>query len=590
MRKISLECPTADLREYRKLAELAKELGATHLSASQIEPSMWQWNVNRYDPYPNWSLHRPTVFKYIVPEALKPYLPADYAKRNLDTLAERVAILKEFGLKATFAGMEPAYLPEAVYRDHPSWRGPRCDQARRARTEYYAPCIDNPEVREMYVNAVAELCKVAPFEHFQLLTNDSGGGLCWNDRLYPGKNGPLACKHIPIGERVVNFLSIFQEGARIAGYEAEVNVRNILDHDAPAVLPLLKPGQSINNRTLEHETFTEEVGFRNCYLEFTTPVARLSRMGHIAEQLQKVQAAQDHNLLIALRDPDETDTIAFVKKYLGRMPEGIVGRYTALTDMAADFVGPELADKLVRVWDLIEKVNARFDHLESGGHIFTLGTVHQRWLVRPFVAFPGELKPEEKNYYREFQFQAQSEEDADNMLDLQAHRWIGGYSGQVQLEKSVNAAMPQLNQAIALMRELSETAGTAQDYLKSQLLKLKLYRCIIRNANNVCKFQTILDRTDYSEEPKDTSLNIWEQGDIRYFKVNEIMREEIDNTLEIISLLEQAETPILQTAPSTELETVMTYAPNVVENLKKKIAIMENHRRDFTRLYKSYNR
>ena len=66
MRKISLECPTADLREYRKLAELAKELGATHLSASQIEPSMWQWNVNRYDPYPNWSLHRPTVFKYIV--------------------------------------------------------------------------------------------------------------------------------------------------------------------------------------------------------------------------------------------------------------------------------------------------------------------------------------------------------------------------------------------------------------------------------------------------------------------------------------------------------------------------------------------
>ena len=81
-----------------------------------------------------------------------------------------------------------------------------------------------------------------------------------------------------------------------------------------------------------------------------------------------------------------------------------------------------------------------------------------------------------------------------------------------------------------------------------------------------------------------------EQGDIRYFKVNEIMREEIDNTLEIISLLEQAETPILQTAPSVELETVMTYAPNVVENLKKKITIMENHRRDFTRLYKSYNR
>jgi hypothetical protein len=133
--------------------------------------------------------------------------------------------------------MEPAYLPEQVYRDHPDWRGPRCDQARRARTEYYAPCIDHPQVRAMYVDAVRQLCQAAPFESFNFLTNDSGGGLCWCEGLYPGKNGPMACAKRPIGERIADFLNIFQEGAALAGYEAEVNVLHVDPVDEAAALP-----------------------------------------------------------------------------------------------------------------------------------------------------------------------------------------------------------------------------------------------------------------------------------------------------------------------------------------------------------------
>ena len=69
MRKISIACQTANLDEYRRLAELAKQMGATHLNVNQIEPSMWMWNINRYDPYPNWGLENPTLFKFIVPWA-----------------------------------------------------------------------------------------------------------------------------------------------------------------------------------------------------------------------------------------------------------------------------------------------------------------------------------------------------------------------------------------------------------------------------------------------------------------------------------------------------------------------------------------
>lgn len=592
MRKISVECPTANLDEYRRLAELACELGATHLSASQVELSMWQWNVNRHDPYPNWSLHRPTIFKYIVPEELKGYLPEDYAKRNLETLVKRVEILKEFGLKATFNGMEPAYLPEKVYRDHPTWRGPRCDQARRARTEYYAPCIDNPEVRSIYVRTIGELCKVAPFEHFQLMTNDSGGGLCWNDRLYPGANGPRSCRHIDIGDRVVNFLSMFQEGAALAGLEAEVNTRNILPHDVPAVLPKLKKGQSINNRTLTSVTSVEIVGFHNYYLDNSNPIARLARMSKIADHIRNIQGKDESNIQLAIRDLDEIDTIRFMKKYYRSMEKGFIGKYSALLDMASGFVGKENSETLVEAWELIEKVHDRFEPLDTGGHIFLLGTIHQRWLTRPLVAFPAELTPEEKNYYREFQFQAQTEEDADNMLDLQANRWLSGVGGFNLYRMIYSEAMPQLDAAI---RKISSLIGCAVDkeaekYLTAQTAKLKAWKCIMTNARNVISFQFYLDGADYDNPPKDTTSVIGDQGDIRFYKMNEILRDEIDNTIELIDILKKADQPIIHQAESKEFENVMLLGPDLTEQLEKKISIMENHRRDLLRLFSSYNR
>ena len=67
--------PVKDIGEFRKLAEFAKSIGATHVDACQIEHSLWQWNADRRDPYPNWSMHRPSIFKFIVPPELAAYLP-----------------------------------------------------------------------------------------------------------------------------------------------------------------------------------------------------------------------------------------------------------------------------------------------------------------------------------------------------------------------------------------------------------------------------------------------------------------------------------------------------------------------------------
>jgi hypothetical protein len=590
-RKITLSVKTADLHEFREAARLAVELGANHLTATQIEPSMWAWNVNRHDPYPNWGLQNPTVFKFVVPDELKAYLPEDYARRNLDTLKGRAAILREFGLKASFNGMEPAYLPERVYLDHPEWRGPRCDQARRARSEYYAPCLDNPEMYAIYHKAVVELCRACPFDAFSFLTNDSGGGLCWCEGLYPGRNGPAACRDIPVGLRISRFLSLFQDAACEAGLgNVEADVQSIHPSDMAQALALLKPGQSVNNHTATSAARTVAVGVSG-YGDHTFPVFLLPRLGAYARMMQTAQNATDANLGIVFRSLEDKEAIRFVAKWFGKMKPGPAGRADALMDLATEFAGEtEEAAGLAEIWDIIERMEERLDHLETGGHVFLLGTVCQRWLTRPFVAFPAELRPEEKTYYRQYQFQAQTEADADNMVDLQANCWLQGYGAANLVEKNAARVLELAGYSIAIADEIAARGGPYAAKAKILSARLRAYRCLVRNACNAVRFQDLMDRTDREKPPVDTSPAIDEQGDIQLYKVNQLVRDEIDNTLELIHLIETTPAKVIETAHAEEFACSMMLEPDLVASLRRKIAIMEAHRRDFLRLYKSYNK
>ena len=182
MEKILFNCPTNNLEEFRLLARRAAEAGATHVFITDLHKSRWQWDMNRADPYPNWGMNVDTLFKIIVPEPLKPYIPEEFAAKNLELLTQRAEILKEFGLKAAFKGCEPGWLVPQVFEDHPDWRGARFEHPRRAKRPYFSPCIDHPEILDMYRQTMEKLCRIIPIEYFQLLTNDSGGGICCGDR------------------------------------------------------------------------------------------------------------------------------------------------------------------------------------------------------------------------------------------------------------------------------------------------------------------------------------------------------------------------------------------------------------------------
>ena len=593
MRKIFLNCRTDNLKEYREVAQFASENGFTHMVISQVEPSMWQWDRDRKDPYSNWSMLQSALFKIVVPEKLKGFLPEKYAERNFDTFVKRAEILKEYGLKAVYVGCEPAWLPEEVYREHPAWRGPRCDQPRRSRHEYYAPCTDNPEVVELYRECIHKLCSIVPIEYFEFLTNDSGSGICWSERLYPGANGPASCKHLSVADRAVHFLSVIQDAAREVGVEAEVGYdRNFVPTELSAVAARLKPGQYCGAYTSHGKCGTKTVqGDAVRSYDGTSALVGIPLTVRFVNMLQETLGDENSNIYYWLSSAKTKEYFEVIRACRGHLENTVASKYACLRTAAAALIGETYADQLVNIWEQIHYAEDRLAYLNRGGHILNLGTIQQRWLTRPLVVFPEELTPEEKAYYRNYQFQARTEADADRLNDMQATVWCAGESARWMLWQNLEHAKNPLDKAIRMIDELlakSDIGDYAFD-LRELKLKLRMYKCIMINANNVIHFQSILDRTDKEAGVQDQTLAIEEQGDPRYYKMEGIIREEIDNTYEMIAILDEAKTPILSCTPTVESKYIMKFGPDVRKDLCRKIEIMMAHKQDLSRLYRSYN-
>jgi len=585
-KKILFSCPTSSLEEFRAFAKKAAELGATHVYISDLPKSRWLWDLDRSDPYPNWGMLMTTIFKVIIPPELKDFLPAEYSARNLEIIRQRGAILKELGLKAAFLGKEPAYLPEPVFLAFPDWRGPRCEHPRRSRNTYYSLCIDRPEVLSMYRKAVAEICRVAPVELFSFLTNDSGSGICWSVSLYPGQNGPAWCRERSYADRVVGFLSTIQAGASDAGLETEVSFNYgsgyISQAEIASVIPYLRAGQAINGKTREGQIPLRTVGY-NFYEAWTNPVLGIPQVLRVAEHLEAAARDEGTNINVVFSDPDSPEIFALLDQARKKPFRGLKGRMEAVHSAAAQMVGEQNAESLLAIWEKIDRGVAILRSMNCDP-IMLVGTINQRWITRPLVPFPMELNPEEKDYYRKFQFQANSEEEAADLMNLQGFELINGFSGSLLASNLFNQAIGQLQ---AALQEIARLRDHVSDKMALDVLSLRLraLACFYRNARNTIQYQDILDRTDYEHPPKEENIYPMD-GDQKLREIQNITRDEIDNINELAVLLETSKVPLVEVAPSMAEEDIFLIGPNIVEQLRKKVRIMLQHQLDVYRLYK----
>jgi hypothetical protein len=555
-RKVTVSCPTATLEEFRRLTDLCVELGVTHVNITADLPrSRWQWELDLNDPYPNWSMGNAMLFKIAVPDALRAWIPMEYAKRATDLITGRGEILRKLSLKASYSGADPMWLPEGVYAAHPDWRGPRVQYVARAKRDYWAPCVDRPEVLAMYRKAVAEVCRMAPFEEFSLLTNDSGAGICWHPRLaeYAGINGPEWCKDRPLAGRDQGFMAALQAGARDASLEADIRIA----------------GQALAARP------TREAGGRT-----QVPVIGIPQPFAFAEQLEDVFANPEADWRFTIPSVSSFASLDLVREFRKKPAKGAVARVQTLSTVAAHEAGPEAGPFLLRAWECIGRAADSIKHIAAGGPILVLGSVHQRWLVRPLVPFPLQLKPEEKDYYRKFQFQAQTEEQAANLMDCQSTYIVYGAAGTWLAGRLWADAIHNIEAARDALRAGLAVAGPARDNLTALDFRLQALVLTIQNAIYTSQYQEFLDRFlpgVMSQPDRQHGYAVPADG-------IKIVEADIENTKKFIALLKSSPVPIIHTAGTRQEEDIFTYGPDLIEQLQRKIDISYRHLPDHLKL------
>jgi hypothetical protein len=597
----------ANLANFERRATLAKELGATHVIITDgLPPALWQFDVPD-DPYPGWYIMRPDPLKLFPPKEVQPFVDLNYTRRVAAMLEERSKVLRRLGLKAHWAGNIPQVMPEAFFTAYPQLRGARVDQPNRSRAARFSMCVDQPETVRLYAEAIKTLLAHCPeVETFAFATQDSGSGFCWVPSLYPGLNGHSDCKDRPMDERISSFLIALQDAAKQSGHPVEISLHSIpprqwmIPSFAPetlsAIIHRLPRGIAVNGvegpdgRT--HQAFPSSAYANGAFYPIVgiplPPMAVRGARGPITSLPAAGDGSRPARLLIRFGAQDAAldFTARYQKATQGKLPRNQIEHLTMLRAFAAGEVGEEDADNLLQAWTSLDQAQRGLGPLNFGD-VLQFGHVLNRWMIRPMVPFPEEISAREKSYYRRFLFQAKGEEQADNLIDIQAMRMFDGYGAKMLFQRVIELVVPDVRDALQRFERLRDRAkdDKARAQWKLAATRLEALICLLNSADNMVSYQAQLDRVkSLGVKPEPNPVlgvqSSWDRTDLM-----ETARKEIDNAVRLKRLLESTTEPILDLAPNAEEETVMRLGPDVAAQLKRKIDLMNAHWIDYDRLF-----
>jgi hypothetical protein len=593
--------PTAlvDLAQFERKAVLAKELGATHVVITEGLP-LATWEFDKDDPYPAWFMHHASLLKIFPPKDVLPFVNKDYADNVSAILEKRCAILRKLGLKTVWNANEPAVMPEAFFTAHPDLRGPRIDQPSRSRKAHFAPSVDERETLRLYRESMQLLLKRCPeVELFNWVTTDAGSGFDWAPSLYPGINGNSNHKDRPMEERVSGFLINAQKAAKDAGHDIAINLNPIAPRQwmiptfSPevlrAIVRLLPRGLAVQGKEGPDGrafagggtggggggTFSPVVGI---------VVPSFNPVGGNGGMVTNETPAR---VVINLGDATTMDfNYRLLKATRGLPMRTLLERMTALRAFAVAEVGEEQADNLVEAWSALNDADKNLNILNFGG-MLRFGHVLNRWITRPMVPFPNELTVDEKKDYRQFLFQAKGDDQADNLIDIQAMRMYEGWGAKMLFQRTIELTLPQMRTSlnrVELIRDAAKDEAARKQWdITGKRLQAAIY--LLQSADNMVAYQAQLDRVKNlgAKIEPDPVLGVqsgWDRTDLM-----ETARKEIDTMVNLKRLLESTSEPILDLAPTPAEESIMRLGPNVASQLKHKIDTMNAHWRDYDRLF-----
>jgi hypothetical protein len=595
--KIVFGCHTKDLTDFENFVKRAKQSGATHINLSNedLPASRWEYDVKE-DPYPSWVITNMGLLKIATPEILKPYMPQDYAESVIKILEERCKILRKYGLKASLTTFEPQMLPEKVYTDHPLWRGPRVDHPSRSKVARFAPDIDNPEVLKLYSESLTILLKRCPeIDILSLRTNDSGTGLSWSGGLYSGASGNTFSKNRRMDERLFGFFSGLQDAAQKSGNNLDIDIYNTKEEYPEIIAAKLTKGMAIENQEgPDGRSFKFQVGYVLEYRQSLCPVVGIPDPVQFLDELEEANKSTAQRLFVLIGDRFNKELyFKIYDKFNPNPTSDVLSHLTFLKNLATENIGKKDSEALLKMWLALSESRKTLSLGNQGGTVFYIGSLMERWLTRPFVPFPEELSPSDKDYFRKFQFMGYMGKQADDLANLQANRIYSGWSGKYFMSVLMQSVRVSIDQArIKIAGILKSDLSTDQKNEFNLLdLRLRALTLMCNNAENATSYQAQLDKGKARAvkcEPEPAPDADFPSGLDRNM-ILETARNEIDNTAMILQLLESTNEEIFDLAPTKELEDIRRLGPDFKNQLKHKLRIMNEHWLDYNRIYTAPN-
>lgn len=580
------------LEEFEAETARAAALGAEYIFISDVPKRREEWTSQNGDPYPNWGMLQTSLFKLAVPETLKPWLNTEYADKNRKLLKRRAEIAKRYGLKTGLVLIDPFYLPEEVYLAHPNWRGPRCDHPRRSTHMYFSPCVDEFEVRQLYREALEILYRDVDISYIQIVTNDSGAGLCWSHGLYSGENGPARCRDIPLSRRLLGFLDIFTDTAKAYGKQIMVDLTSDIigfkkqDPALALCYGSLKEGQLISGRSREGMKPVFQYIFMR--YEHIRPLLGLAFPLAFARILWEQENGEAQWLKLILSPSAHQEYEAVLEAWKLKGGSGYAD-LLAVQEKAAELAGgKENASLLLEIWTELDFAVEKLSSLQLDNFVL-MPLVSQRLINRPLVPYPELLTEEEKRDYRPYLFQAMTEEQAQDYMNIQGMEFLSGFSAARIARLCCADAKTHLEHAVSLLSGMRETSKWSDDDSSMFCDRLQVLCCLIGTLAHACEYQQILDATK-AEETAELKTTWPSTGDDRYYRLNEIARDEIDNTYELASILKGRTEQFFVLAEPQFGEDIFLLSRNLPDQLEKKARIMLSHMRDTEKRYESPNR
>jgi hypothetical protein len=553
----------------------------------------------------------------------KGFYDEDYLQANLNNLKRNANLAEKYGMTPGLVCFEPRSVPDELLMRYPVLRGARVDHPMRSFRPRFNLSIAHPVVREHYAELMANLLREVPrLGYISVWSNDSGAGFEYTSSLYVGRNGGgyvvrewLDAKDI--AQAAALNLVRFLRTLRDAGRSVNPKFRTLIrlepfweEHDH--IWAQLEDGLDVEVSSLltkgwdlayKHPKYEEVPQIHGTALYATF----VEKERPLLEELGKKKVTADiycvpgilgnHEPLIGIPFPglvhkklkDMADRGVVTAAYQGGVTPPSFAPYNInqevvrafqldpsldlrafLKKKAVEWIGKDLADDLVKLWDLSEEA---FTSFPIPIWIYSGWSVWYRLFVRPIVPNIEQIPEKDRAYYENFLLATTHNR---TRIDF---RYDVGFDlcdperAMLAVRHMDEDLFPAMEKAIALVRSMT---GRARDEIalacvRDQADRMRALKCWYRTQRAVTAWVAGVHTYNGSKDAK-------VRANCRTL-LRTMVLDEIENTKDLLDLWETSKTNWIMMSDAGETTFVYFHA-NFAAQLRRKITLMTGHEND----------